>query len=518
MSLLSFIRNLWNTPPRHSIKHRDVKGVQWRKYDGARRGRLNADWQAYGTSANSEVYGSLATLRNRSRDLLRNNDYARGMIRNIVDNVVYTGINFQAQVKQLKGNKNDEGINNAIESAWCEWGCAEYCDVTGHSSFGEIQQLAFKSFLESGEVFLRKIRSSFGGSDIPFALEMIEADQVAEDYNSTYLGNQIVMGVEIDRWKRPVAYWVYDYHPGDFWFGTNPLGGGSTGERPFAPTSNSRNLRRIDASEIIHIFLKERPGQVRGVPILYSTITRLRNLGEYETSELVAARAAAAIMGLVTTPDADLLAEPELKEDNDADNQLPPDEKLAPGMMRYLAPGESFEGFAPNRPNSAFSGFFESQLRGSGAGVGVSYENVSNDFSKSNYSSSRLSLLQSRDRWKILQIWFISIFLRKVYADWLDMAVLGGKLDFKDYELRPQRYLEIRWTPRGWSWVDPHKEINATIAAIKAGLTTLTAEVAKQGGDFEENVKILAREREILERYEINLTLENYPAIDEVKS
>ena len=90
------------------------------------------------------------------------------------------------------------------------------------------------------------------------------------------------------------------------------------------------------------------------------------------------------------------------------------------------------------------------------------------------------------------------------------MAVLSGVLPFIDYEVRPQRYHQIRWTPRGWSWVDPHKEINATIAAIKCGLTTLTDEIAKQGGDFEENVKILARERKILETYGIKLTFDGY--------
>ena len=494
MGLLKYIRRIWNSPPKHSIKHS-------RRYDGARRGRLNADWMAMGTSANSELYGELSTLRNRSRDLIRNNDYARGMIRNIVDNVVFTGIGFQAQVKDVRDKgKNNDRINEVIEAAWKDWCLPEHCDVSGTNSFAEIQRLAMRSLLESGEVFIRKIADRFGNSGIPFALEVLESDRCAEDYNSSHNGNQIVMGVEIDKWCKPVAYWFYDYHPGDYFH--NETGGRGMG--------NARGLTRIEASEVIHLFLRERPGAVRGVPILYSTIQRLRNLGEYEKSELVAARAAASIMGLVHTPHNDLLGEP----NKDGETNLPPDEQLAPGMMRYLAPGESFEGFAPNRPNSAFATFFESQLRGSGAGVGVSYENVSNDFSKSNYSSSRLSLLQTRDRWKVLQVWFISTFLRRVYCDWLDAAVLSGVLNFPDYEMRPQRYREIRWTPRGWSWVDPHKEINATIAAIKAGLTTLTEEVAKQGGDFEENVKILARERAILEQYGISLDLDNYPVME----
>ena len=110
MSFLNFIKRIWNTPPRHSINHR--------RYDAARRGRVDRDWQAWGTSANSEVYASLQTLRNRSRDLLRNNDYARGMVRHLVDNVVYTGIGFQAQVKQIKDNTKGVEVMQWLET----WG------------------------------------------------------------------------------------------------------------------------------------------------------------------------------------------------------------------------------------------------------------------------------------------------------------------------------------------------------------------------------------------------------------
>jgi lambda family phage portal protein len=498
MSLFSFIRNIWNTPPRHSINHS-------RAYSGAKRGRLHGDWQALGTSANAEVYGGLATLRNRSRDLCRNDDYARGIIRNILKNVVFTGIGFQANVKQLKDDKkNDNRVNNFIEAGFKYWSRKSYCDVTGQSSFEEIQQLAFKSYLETGEVFVRKIKQSFGGCCIPFALEVIEADQVAEDYNSTAPnGNEIIMGVELDEWKRPVAYWMYENHPGDFWFGSRGTMGGTT-------TAANRNLRRIPSDEIIHLFNKERPGQLRGVPILYSTINRLRNLNKYEEAELVAARAAANFMGIITTPYNDLLDEPQKN-----DEEKPVEETLTPGVIKYLAEGEDFKSFTPNRPNSAFEGFHRNQLRASAVGTGVAFEGASGDYSQSNYSSSRLSLLDVRDIWVIMQQSFITNFLVDVYESWLEMAVLSGYLNFSDYEIRPERYQVIRWTARGWSWVDPHKEINATIAAIKSGLTTLTDEVAKQGGDFEENIKAIAREREILDTYGVSLTFDGYSVHDD---
>ena len=493
MGLLNFLKTLWNAPPRHSIAHKSKPAK--RRYDGAKRGRLYGGWLTTNNSANAEIWASLVTLRSRSRDLCRNNDYARGAIQKLVDNVVYTGIGFQAQVKQVKDKtKNDLKINEKIEQAWANWADEPlYCHTAGDLTWAEIQQLAFRSWLESGEVFIRKVKQSFSNSPVPFALEVIEADQCADDHNSIYGGNQIIMGVEVNKWKRPVAYWFYEDHPGDSWVSANTA---------------SRQLKRVPAEEIIHIFFKERPGQLRGIPLLASTLLRLHNVGDYEEFEQIAAKAASSIMAFVTTPDADLLDEPREKVGSE---NLPPDEKLAPGMMRYLAQGETLSAFDPKRPNPNITSFIECQLRATGAGIGSSYENVSNDYSKSNYSSSRLSLLQARDRFKVLQIAFISKFCRLVYAEWLEMAVLSGMLNFADYEIRPQRYKAVRWTPRGWSWVDPYKETNATIAAIKSGLTTLTEEIAKQGGDFEENIKILAREREILEYYGINLDLETYP-------
>lgn len=486
MGFFSFLKSIWTSPPRHSVNHRPSKQ---RRYDGARGGRNYSNWFTSNASANAEIWGSLSRLRDRSRDLCRNNDYARGAIIKLVDNVIFTGIGFQAQIKQLKNKtKTDEGINNQIESVWEHWANnPEHCHTAGELNFAEIQQLALRSWLEVGEVFIRKVPNSFSGSPIPFSLEIIEADQCADEHNCSYNGNQIILGVEINKWRRPVAYWFYEDHPGDNWMSAKTA---------------SRQLKRIPASEIIHLYFRERPGQLRGIPILASTLLRLKNIGDYEEHEQIAAKAAACIMAFVTTPDADLLDEPSLDGSNE---ELPPDAKLAPGVIRYLASGETLSAFDPKRPNPNVTGFIECQLRATGAGIGSSYESVSNDYSKTNYSSSRLSLLQSRDRFRVLQVAIISKFCRVVYHDWLEAAVMSSALPFPDYELRPQRYHDIRWTPRGWSWVDPQKEINATITAIKAGLTTLTEEIAKQGGDFEENIKIMAREREILAQYGISL-------------
>ncbi len=295
MGFLSFIRQLWNTPPRHSVEHKV------RRYDGVKRGRNYGDWLTTQNSANADIWRDLTTLRGRSRDVIRNNDYARGVIGKLVDNVVYLGISFQSQVKQLKiTSKNDDRVNNLIETAFKDWAEEKlWCHTAGKLNFAGIQQLALRSCLESGEVFVRKVKQSFSGSPVSFALEVIEADQLAEEHNQAYGINQIMMGVEVDQWQRPVAYWFYREHPGDLWhsplanrrsFGTaerSSVRSGVAGSREprhrgaMSADSSPRELQRIPATEIIHLHLCDRPNQARGLPLLFSTLLRLKNTGDY---------------------------------------------------------------------------------------------------------------------------------------------------------------------------------------------------------------------------------------------
>ncbi len=453
-----------------------------RAYSGASVGRLTDDWVAGGTSADSEIKGGLTRLRNRSRQLCRDDDYARSALRTIITNVVGQGIPFQSQVKMRRGDRLDEKLNNAIEEAWKDWGCKEYCDVSGRLSWEDMQRLAVRSVVESGEVILRKITQSFGGSSVPFAIEIIESDQLADDYIGSHGENEIRMGVEVDKWGRPVAYWLRPAHPGDYQY-------------PYRKTRGT--LERIPADEIIHLYLSERPKQTRGVPWLYSSMQRARNLSGYEEAEIVAARAAAAVMGFIETPDPELLG-----EETDNGTRV---RSFAPGTIELLAPGEKFNGFSPTRPNNGVDSFVRMMLRGMSAGIGVSFEDLSQDYSQSNYSSSRLSLLNSRDNYRILQKWLISNLHQPIYEAWLERAVLSGRLNLSLYELEPRRYEAVQWQPRGWSWVDPQKEIAAITLAINSGLTTLTQEVAKQGGDIETVFKTRKRELEMAKAYGLTL-------------
>jgi capsid protein len=91
----------------------------------------------------------------------------------------------------------------------------------------------------------------------------------------------------------------------------------------------------------------------------------------------------------------------------------------------------------------------------------------------------------------------IENFHMRVFREWLSLAVLSGELPLPDYETRPERYESPRWMARGWSWVDPLKEVKAYREAEQAGYMTKAQIIAYTGGDYDDNVMELAREQEL---------------------
>jgi lambda family phage portal protein len=452
-----------------------------RSYQGALYNRLTSDWFTTSTSADSEILGDLRTLRNRTRDLVRNNDYAKNAVRVMTNNIVGKGISLQSQVMMRRGGKLDEKLNTEIEEAWQYWISAEYCHTAGVLGFQDIEQLIVKSLIESGEVLVRLVRQPFAGSPVPLALEIIESDQLADEYTS---GGDKRLGIEVDQWQRPVAYHLYPYHPGDYQFSGN---------------YQTNRVNRIPSNEIIHLFICDRPGQSRGVPWFHSAISRLRNIGGYEEAEIVAARAQANVMGFIQSPDSEFFGSDE------NGNRIT---KLAPGAIETLQPGEVFSGFAPTRPNQGFDPFMRCMLRGVAAGIGMSYESLSRDYSNTSYSSARTALIDERDAYRVIQAWLIRKFHRQVFKSWLSMAYLASAISLPGYERSPMHYCKDKWVARGWQWVDPESEVAAYKEAIKAGFTTISEVVAQTGQDVEDVFKERRRELDLATAMELKFDTE----------
>jgi lambda family phage portal protein len=494
---------------------RTLVPLDTRMYHAAKASRLTAGFGTSTTSADSELNSSLTTLRNRSRALVRDAAYAKRAKVIVQNNVIGSGIGMQAQVMSTRDSLRED-VNDAIEEAWRNWCCAEYCHTGGTLHFADLERALMGQIFEAGEVFVRKHRRRFGDSEVPFALELIEAERVPHEFMTPMPGAMVApgvivkMGIEQDRYGRALAYYVRQRHPGEFW----------------VVPGETDMVERVPADQILHLRLVDRWPQTRGEPWLHAVVRKLNDMDGYSEAEIVAARGAASYVFTIESPDETT----PLAGQAPAGGDVAPVSKeivVEPGMGTRLAPGEEWKTHAPNRPNTALDPFMRYMLREVAAGAGTSYESLSRDYSQSNYSSSRLALLDDRDLWKMLQQWFLRNFRLPLHKEWLQAAVFSravAAVRLEEYGVDPRKFEAVLFKPRGWGWIDPTKEVEAYKEAVKAGFTTVSDVIAATGGGQDLEDVLRQRRRELammdpgLNGKQLKLEFETSPSVYTKKS
>lgn len=445
-----------------------------RGYEAAKGGRLG-NWGLTGQSADTEIRQALRAVRSKSRHLAANNDYIKQFFRLCKVNVIGAkGINLQVKSHTDKGIL-DTDANDRIEAAWREWGKRGICDVTGRLSWLDAQHLFVETLAKDGEVvihFVEGFPNRFG-----FAIRFLEADHLDEELNMTLPGgNKIRLGVEFDKWDRPVAYWLLTNHPGDAFYGG---GLGVSGKH-----------ERIPAEQIGHAYLTDRPRQSRGMPWLHTAIRRAGMLDGYEEAALANARAGASKMGFFVET-GDVIPGSYGGEEDETGNVIT---EMEPAILEKLPRGWDFKEFNPGYPNGETEPFCKFMLRGLAAGAGVSYHSLTGDLTDVNYSSIRQGELDERDFWRYLQGFTIDTLCNAVFSAWLRSAMLTKAVPLPMVKF--DRFNAPVWHPRTWAWVDPVKDITATLMEVRSGLKTYTEALAEQGRDFEETLEQIGQERQ----------------------
>lgn len=410
-----------------------------RRYDAAKIDRLTADWIFGPLSANEEIRGGLKVVRDRARELERNDPTARQYLAMCERNIVGRGF-------QLRVIKDESGIAQKF-MAWMD-----SADITRAMGGPDLQRLIVRSVARDGEVLVRYMRGP-GYAD-GLALHVLEADYLDHDAQGT--SPTVVMGVQIDdATGRPVAYKMFSRHPGD-------TGAGMAARSEMMP-----------ASDLLHAYRRERPGQVRAVSWMASVMGSIRMLHGYQEAELVAARVASCKMGFYKIPPG---------EDFSADGEDASGAPLtdaAPGVFERMPTGWEFQQFSPDHPTTQYGTFVKDIKRDIAGGLNVAYNNLANDLEGVSYSSIRSGTIEEREGWITLQDWFAACVMRPIYREWLKMASAAGTITAEEATLYSAA---DKWTGRRWPWVDPQNDIAAKKQEIELGLTApseLAAEMAK---------------------------------------
>lgn len=445
-----------------------IQKIHKRRYEGAATGRRVDAWRTPSTSANKAFEGTLARLRDRSRDLVRNNPYAQSAITLIQSNTIGTGI--VPQPKTL--GKNSESIEQKAMETWKAWGETTACDFDGRLDFYGMQSLAMRETPEAGEILIRKrIVKPTSYNPLPLQLQFLEADFIDSNKNERGKDRTIIQGVEFDQQGRRVAYWLFETHPGEGFH---------------YPES-----KRVLVQDLIHLYRMDRAGQVRGVPWGASSFIRLRDFDEYEDAQLVRQKIAACFAAFIYDSESEM--------DGDTNDEFQTD-KIEPGVIEKLGPGKEVTFGVPPLVQG-YAEYVAPTLRGIARGYGVPYEALTGDLSMVNFSSARLGWLEFQ---RLLEMWrYHTVIPHVCNGSWrwfIDAAELVG------IEL-PATSAE--WTPPRREMIDPVSETNATTRAIRSGLMTLSEAVRQSGYDPKEHFKQLKKDNEQIDA--LGLTLDSDP-------
>lgn len=463
-----------------------------RGYDAAKIGRRTRGWRAGGTSANAEVGPAQETLRARARDLVRNTPWATQAIRVLAQEIIGDGVRPNASVRR-RGRSDTarqaaRRLAERIHQTWADWAETTACDVEGRHTFYGLQALIARACGESGEALVRGYtRPSSEGLAIPLQLQVLEADHLDTlKTNRLDNGGRIIQGVEYNARGARVAYWLFPDHPGDVGL-----------LRP------SLKSVRVPADMVLHVFKSERIGQARGVPEGVSGFMRMHDLDDMEDALLVLHKIASCLVGFVhdmhdpdeAITDTNAAATPITEDEEDAATN-----EFQPGTWEHLGPGKDIR---LSQPPSATGTpeYIRTVLQALAAAYGISYEALTNDLSKANFSNARLGHLRMG---KNTRLWrthtIVPQLCNPVFGWFIEHAVLANALPARARDVR------VDWTPPAREWVQPEKEVQAKRDEIKAGLTTLPAAIRERGRNVHDVLEEAAETQELLD--ELGLVLD----------
>jgi lambda family phage portal protein len=442
--------------------------VHMRAYEATSAARKLGDWDRVGYGPNSAL-DDAAVGRARTQEAIRNNPWLRRALRLIVSHLIGCGI-------QPRPKFDDPDRRAAVLDLWNDW-TAE-ADADGALDFYALQSLMTRARIESGEVFVRlRPRRPEDGLSVPLQMQLLEADMLPVNHTSANGNNPIRQGIERDLLGRRLAYWFYREHPNDRYI-----------------SASSSNLSRVAATEILHHYLPERPGQLRGVSDMLSTLLRARSLDQYESAELTRKKNRAKFNGAIYRENPEENPLTDTPADVDAEGRAVVD--IEEGYMLQLGLNERIElpGGDPGGQNMI--DFLRTQLRGIAAGCGVPYELMTGDYADTNDRVMRVILNAFYRELEALQDHFIAQVMQPVWRAWLTAAVYSGALNLPGYAANPRPWQRCEWRGHAWSYVNPLQETQTAVLRIQNGLTSRAAVVAESGWDVEDVDKQQAADHE----------------------
>jgi lambda family phage portal protein len=395
-----------------------------RAFESAKQSRRTENWFTRNGGPNADIRTAWSLLTRRHQDLVDSNPWANRAIRVITNNWVGDGI-----------IGSPVGATKRYNDAWTDWADSVDCDWNGKLNWYGLQALIARTTAVRGSCLIRR-RLDLSLQDrglVGLRLQVMEPDML--DFSRDD-GSRIKFGQQYDRDGQLEGYWIRQTHPGETeWNGVKI-------QSDF-----------VSASEIIHTYEVNRPGQAIGVPFGSAVLLHLRDIDDITSAMLLKTKIAACFTAFVYS-----------NEPSDIASSTPLTETLEPGAIEILPDGKQIQ--FSNPPQSPdYVSQNKHHLHAVAAGYGITFESLTGILSDVNFSSARMGWLEMHRqiaswRWNLI----IPQVMDPVHRWFNEVARVS--------QIRGPR--KVTWTPPRRELVDPAKEVRALIEGVKAGFMSLS--------------------------------------------
>lgn len=424
--------------------------LQLRQYDAALSGPRRQGFAGRSSSANGEIGGALRPLRDRARSMVRNTPHGHAIVDVMVRHVVGTGI-------MPVWNTGSDRLDTQVRLLWEEW--EGRADVEGELDFYAQQALWVRSMIEGGESLLRFVDLRWQDDPRqPLRLQLLEGDHIDGSRDGTVDGQRTRLGVRLGDWSRRLGYWLFENHPG---------------EPVTSWTAAGYASRFVPRDEVVHLYRPLRIGQLRGVTWLAPVLLSAKDLAELVQNTLVKSGVEASFSGFLTNTGGGPINLGQSADPDSGDQTVMPE----PGTLMQLKPGQDIR-FAEPKTSTQFEAVAIATLQGMAAGTGHTYDQITGDLRQANYSSLRAGKIEHRRLVEQVQWHDVIPRLERIAARFIDRAILAGSL-----RPRADGYRHD-WVTPAVEPIDPAKDLDADINAVRAGRMTPQEFITQWGRDW----------------------------------
>ncbi|MHA1193229.1 MAG: phage portal protein [Promethearchaeota archaeon] len=451
-------------------KLRNASALYGGLYDGATQSP-HYNIQNFETTEDEDI-ADLQTLRATSRDKYKNNGFYKGIIQAATDHAIGGGLKAKSTIqrKQIPNLTEERAkeIESMLDRYFNSWAESTICDITAKDNFFSIQRLAYKIYKKDGDSFASLPLSKIGN------FKAIQINLIGAE-NITSNKAEFIEGIKTSKNKMPLEYSI--------------LQADNTYNTIRAFSKGKRNM--------LHIFERERAKQIRGIPFLTPVMRDIDAIDQYMKYELTAAKLAAIFFGSITTESktdvfgnkTDLLTGEETQTTKNT---------VKENSITQLATGDKLNIHQQGRDNPNYDKFILTSLQKVSADTRIPLEVILTIFASS-YSASRASMLLMEKFVKPERMLFINSFCKPTRDQVITWGILQGDLVIPDFFENKSAYLKAIWIGDPMGSVDPVKDVKAHILAIDNYLGTREKSTSDLGhGDFETNVDILTKEKELI--------------------